>query len=346
MTTVTRALIWRPAAWLARLDRVVLATAALLGALFLAAPPVAAASLAFTLDSLVAIAPFVLLSAVLGGYVKAAGIDRRAGRVFAGHAAAAILVAAAFGALSPFCSCGVIPLIAALLSAGVPLAPVMAFWLASPVMDPEMFVLTAQVLGVEFALAKTVAAVGLGVLGGFATLAVQRAGGFEAPLRRAVSSCAAAAITAPAEPLHWRVWDSAPRRAAFVDAASAMTLFLAKWLTLAFVLESLMLAYLPADAIAARLGGDSAWAIPLAVAVGVPAYLNGYAAIPTVAGLMAMGMAPGPALAFMVAGSVTSIPAALAVWALVKERVFVWYLVLALLGSAAAGVAYQGLAAS
>ena len=46
-----------------------------------------------------------------------------------------------------FCSCGVIPLIAAMLVAGVPLAPVMAFWIASPIMDPEMFVLTAAGIG-------------------------------------------------------------------------------------------------------------------------------------------------------------------------------------------------------
>ena len=37
-----------------------------------------------------------------------------------------IMVASLFGAFSPFCSCGVIPLIAALLSIGVPVAAVMA----------------------------------------------------------------------------------------------------------------------------------------------------------------------------------------------------------------------------
>ena len=51
---------------------------------------------------------------------------------------------------------------------------------------------------------------------------------------------------------------------------------------------------------------------PLAVTVGVPAYLNGYAAIPVVAGLMQTGMAPGAAMAFMIAGAMTSIPAAIA----------------------------------
>jgi hypothetical protein len=42
-----------------------------------------------------------------------------------------------------------------------------------------------------------------------------------------------------------------------------------------------------------------------------------------------------------VAGGVTSIPAAMAVFALVRRPVFLWYLALGLTGSLAAGVAYQ-----
>ena len=38
-----------------------------------------------------------------------------------------MIPAALFGSLSPFCSCGVIPIVAGLLGIGVPLAPVMAF---------------------------------------------------------------------------------------------------------------------------------------------------------------------------------------------------------------------------
>ena len=57
--------------------------------------------------------------------------------------------------------------------------------------------------------------------------------------------------------------------------------------------------------------------------------------------LMDMGMAPGAALSFMVAGGVTSIPAAMAVFALVRRQVFVWYLLISLSGSMAAGLLYQ-----
>jgi len=79
----------------------------------------------------------------------------------------------------------------------------------------------------------------------------------------------------------------------------------------------------------------------VATLIGVPAYLNGYAALPLVGGLIGQGMAPGAGLAFLVAGGVTSLPAAIAVWALVKRRVFFLYVGLALTGSFAAGLLFQ-----
>jgi uncharacterized membrane protein YraQ (UPF0718 family) len=327
---------------LRRLDRVVLALALAFAVLAVLTPDQALASLGFTVENLIAISPFLLLAVLTAAYAKAAGVDQLIARVFSGRIATMIVVAALFGALSPFCSCGVIPLVAALLAAGVPLAPVMAFWIASPIMDPEMFVLTVSALGLEFALAKTLAAIALGLASGFATLGLQRLGGLVAPLAGAATCSGAARALDDPGVTRWRFWDEAPRRAAFAAETRRTLLFLGKWLALAFALESLMLAYLPAEMLGAWLGAESAWAVPAAVLTGVPAYLNGYAAIPTVAGLLELGMAKGAALAFMTAGAVTSIPAAVAVWAVVRRPVFAWYIALALTGSAAVGYAFEG----
>jgi uncharacterized membrane protein YraQ (UPF0718 family) len=323
-----------------RVDPVIGTLILLVAALSAWSPGLAAGSIRFALEALAHIAPFLLLSVAIAAYAKASGADQLIAKAFSGHMAVMIAAAALFGALSPFCSCGVIPLIAALLAMGVPLPAVMAFWLASPVMDPEMFVLTAAALGLELAVAKTLAAVGIGLLGGLATWAVQHQGGFAEPLRAGVSTCGGGAVRAP-KPVRWAFWQERPRRSAFADEAWRNGLFLLKWLSLAFVLESLMLRYLPADAVGGWLG-NHAWAIPSAALIGVPAYLNGYAAIPTTGALLALGMTPGAALAFMVAGAVTSIPAAIAVFALVRRPVFLWYLALAFVGSTAVGYAYQG----
>jgi uncharacterized membrane protein YraQ (UPF0718 family) len=329
---------------LRRIDRVWLALGLLFLVLAVGLPEQALDSAAFTLDAALWISPFLAASVLLAAWLKAAGADRLIGALVARSPVRAIVLAAAAGAFSPFCSCGVVPLIAALLAAGVPLPVVMAFWVSSPIMDPEMFVLMWAQLGLPFTLAKTVAALGLGLLGGFATLAAQRAGLFEDPLRAIGGGCGSSCGAPSVQPvdLNWAFWREPARRAVFAGEARAVALFLSKWLLLAFAIESLMVVWLPQEAIAANLGGQAGFAIPLAVAVGVPAYLNGYAAIPLIGELMSMGMAPGAALAFLVAGGVTSLPAAMAVFALVKKPVFLWYLAVALLGSLAIGYAYQG----
>lgn len=253
-----------------------------------------------------------------------------------------IAIAALAGGVSPFCSCGVIPLIAALLAMGVPLSAVMAFWLASPVMDPSMFVLTTGVLGVEFAVAKTIAAVGLGVFGGIIVHLLSRAGALADPLRDGVGNggCGASKVRA-SHPVVWAFWHDKTRSAKFLREAAKTTIFLTKWLTLAFLLESLMLAWIPAELVTRALGGSGLAPIGIATLVGVPAYLNGYAALPLVGGLIGQGMAPGAGLSFLVAGGVTSLPAAIAVWALVKRPVFALYIGIALTGSFASGLLFQ-----
>ena len=109
-------------------------------------------SLNFIIDQLIGLSPYLLVSIGLTAYAKATGADNLIARAFQGKETLMIFFAALMGGLSPVCSCGVIPLIAALLSMGVPLAPVMAFWLSSPLMDPSMFFLTAGTLGMKFAL--------------------------------------------------------------------------------------------------------------------------------------------------------------------------------------------------
>ncbi len=345
MTDVTQANSVRYSTFLRRMwadHRVWFATVAILALVTALDPAQGVSSVGFTAQALLHTAPYLLLSIGLAAYASASGADGMIARAFTGAPVMMIFVAAAFGGLSPFCSCGVIPLIAALLVMGVPLSAVMAFWLASPVIDPSMFALTVGVLGFEFAIAKTLAAIGLGIGGGFVTLALTRSGAFADPLRDGVGNggCSAARVRDPKPPV-WAFWHDRERLAKFRREAISTTLFLAKWLTLAFVLESLMIAFVPADLVARAVGGEGIGSILIATLVGVPAYLNGYAALPLVSGLVEQGMAPGAGLAFLVAGGVTSLPAAIAVWVLAKRSVFILYVSLALSGSMVSGLLFQ-----
>jgi len=332
--------------WAARIDKVVWGMAAIFAGLAVLAPAQIPESLKFTAWALVGISPFLLFSVAVAAAAHATGSDKLIARIFSGKPLTMVAAAALFGSLSPFCSCGVIPIVAGLLGAGVPLAPVMAFWISSPLMDPEMFILSAAALGLHFTIAKTITAFSIGLIGGLATLAALKMGLFANPLSGGIQiACAGSSCSSdtpqPSDGVLWAFWREAPRRRVFSEAFWDTAWFLGKWLTLAFVLESLMVAYIPASLVADVLGGGAWWTIPAAVAVGIPAYMNGFAAIPLMAGLMDMGMAPGAALSFMVAGGVTSIPAAMAVFALVRRQVFVWYLLISLSGSMAAGLLYQ-----
>ncbi|PWE29459.1 permease [Maritimibacter sp. 55A14] len=327
-----------------RVDKVWLLIALLLALVWAADPARLPEVAGLALEAFAGTLPFIAFAVLAIGYLKATGSEGLIARAFEGREVRMIVLAAAMGGLAPFCSCEVIPFIAALLAAGAPLSAAMAFWLASPLMDPAMFAITAGTLGLDFAIAKTVFAIAIGLGGGFAVMALGRSPLYADPLKpRAAPSCGCGGPGLGGPPV-WRFWQERDRRAAFGAAATENALFLAKWLGLAYVLEALMILYVPTELIAGLLGGEGLKPVLMGALIGGPAYLNGYAAPPLVAGLLEQGMAPGAAMSFVVAGGVSCIPAAVAVWALVRGRVFASYILFATIGSIAAGLAWAALA--
>ncbi len=298
-----------------------------------------------TLSALGHTAIFIAFAVFAIAYLKATGAETLLAKAFEGNQTRMIFMAALLGGLSPFCSCEVIPFIAAMLALGTPLAAVMAFWLASPLMDPAMFLITTSALGLDFAIAKTLAAIGLGLFGGFSVRLLANTPAFINPLREdgPTGRCCGAKKPFEGKPL-WKFWQAPDRRETFTETALTNAAFLLKWLALAYLLEALMVRFIPAEFIAQTLGGQGFGTIFLASLLGGPAYLNGYAAVPLLAGLIEQGMAPGAAMAFVIAGGVSCIPAAIAVWALVKPRVFAGYLAFAFTGSLIAGTLWSVIA--
>lgn len=324
--------------------------------------------------------PVFLISVSLGVIIRALKLDQKIRSVFNARAEIAILLAVAVGAFSPFCSCGVVPVITMLLLSGVPLAPVMAFWVASPTMDPEIFALSVGTLGWPLAVARLGATLALSLGAGYLTLALTRAGLLSGPvLREKIQK--SAARSAPALPERQPAFvpvmsfaagapvpalagagagcgcgDARTPAAAVTRGGSAIlnalrgldwrrigkdvlkeSALLGRWLLVAFLLEALITRYVPQQAIAGLLGSQSAFAIPLAALIGVPLYLSNLMALPIVSGLLAQGMLPGAAIAFLAGGSLTTFPAMAAVWGVVQKRVFALYLGVALFGSIIVG---------
>ncbi len=301
----------------------------------------------FVIGGLLAVAPIVIPGIVLAAWIMASGAGSHIAVLFEGQLLYSIVLASAIGAVTPVCGVTVLPLMAGLLAAGVPLAPVMAFWLSSPITDPAMLATTAATLGIGFAIGKTVAAFGLGLWGGAITSIFSNRDWVNESLRdnRVVGrlSQGNCGSSLPFDP---RIWNNSHRLTIFRQSLAATTRLMLICLIPAFAAEYGLNAVLQPDALAGYVGKDVWWAIPFAVFVGAPAYLDGYAALPLTRGLMDHGMSAGAAMAFLVSGGVVSIWGAMAIFPVIRLKPFLLYLALALSGSLAAGYVfgwvYQG----
>lgn len=350
--------------------------------------------LQFMADAFLTLWPYLLVTIPIAVAVNLSGASRYINRAFQARPMVAILLATAVGAFSPFCSCSVIPVVASLLIGGVPLAPVMAFWIASPSMDPETFFLSVAMLGWPLAVWRLAATLALSLAAGFAThllttrgwlggsiLRSDGAGSAEvrgtgelladgwrrlrerltpapaaqeaatAPVVIALESVAVAPAATAAgggggggcgggAGASCSIQPPSFRRRLLEETWSA-TVMVVKFMALAFFLEALITLYVPEAWIVRLLGSNNPLAIVTAALLGVPVYTSNLTALPMVGGLLAQGMAPAAALAFLVAGPTTTLPAMAAVYGLVQRRVFALYVVLALLGAVAAGYVFQ-----
>ena len=351
--------------------------------------------------------PYLLLTIPLAVAVQMAGAARYIRAAFAARPVPAIILATLVGAFSPFCSCGVIPVIASLLLGGVPLAPVMSFWVASPSMDPEIFFLSVATLGWKLALWRLLATLAVSLAAGFITHAAVTSGWIAGPIVRSprvrthrpliVQARQAAArvmsllspqpalvtqacCASPGQPAPLVARGALPLRVVsqgvdFTDRSSSpggcgcgdapptvgvdggggklrflrrlareageASAMVAKFMTIALVLEALFVLYVPQEWVMALVGAESGFAILTAALVGVPLYTSNLAALPLVGALLAQGMDPSAALAFLIAGPMTTVPAMAAVWGLVQRRVFVLYVGFALAGAVASGLVHH-----
>ena len=300
-----------------------LVTAALLAAGSLL--PEASTGMAIAVaQGLLALLPVVAVAAVLAGALTLGNWSDRALSWLSGGPIRAVVIASFVGAVTPVCGLGALPIIAALLRRGLPLAPVMAFWISSPITSPSMLIVTAGIIGIPFAVAKTVSAFGIGLFAGAVTWCLPGYRGAGHHLMRL-----------DALEQHGCAAGSARFRREARDSARLVL----RWLALALVLEVFLQRLVPDAWIVSLFSDDAGASIPLAVIVGAPMYLDGYAALPLVRGLMDKGMSFGAALALMISGAAVSLYAAVAVASIVRVRVFVLYVLLALTGACAAGYA-------
>jgi hypothetical protein len=381
---------------------------------------------AFILESFIHIWPYLLITIPIAVAIQLSGAAKFNNKILHKKPFLSIIIATAIGAISPFCSCGVIPVIASLLIGGIPLAPVMSFWIASPSMDPEIFFLSVAAIGWRLSMWRLTATFVISFSSGLAIHYAQKRGfiGTEVlrehpvletgsirkkitltfteiiqkiysimlPKQKAsiqmvkvaqkpetsqlVTCCLSADIitkemlTIP-QKNNYRCEDGCGLPAeSIVNTSSPISVngclcensnnsvnqpfiirflvgswksfsMVTKFMTLAFFINALIEFYLPKNIVSTFIGGDGPFSVLVAALVGIPFYTSNITALPLVSGLLSLGMNQGAALAFLIAGPVTTIPAMMAVWGIVKPKVFLFYLFFSFFGALIFGYLYN-----
>ncbi len=291
---------------------------------------------------------FTLLGVLVAALIKTYELDRKVRVYVARSGAWGVLIATAVGTLSPLCSCGILPVVIPMALSGVPLPPLIALLVTSPVMDPASFALTWGGVGQALAWWKLGGAVFLGLTAGFGTLALERAGVLAGDLLRMrpvftpEGELAPAYEIACANGFRIRTMTVVPRESRFrffLDRFRDVGAFVGLWVGLAILLEAAIRVLVPVNWLAWLVGQTGPAGIAAATAVALPLPLHQVPVVPILAGLQAKGLGAGPDVAFLLAGPVTSIPATAALAAMFRPRVVVVYLGLGLAGSVVLGLA-------
>ena len=219
------------------------------------------------------------------------------------------VLAALLGIVTPFCSCSAVPLFIGFVESGVPLGVTFSFLISSPMVNEVALIMLWGLFGWKIALiyigTGLVVAIVAGIIIG------------KLKMEKYVQDY---------------VWEMQVGNAEIVQMTFREKLTYAREYTLELLkkiwpyvvvgvgLGAFIHGYVPQDFLARWAGPDNPFAVPIAVALGVPLYSNAAGVIPIVHALMEKGMAIGTVLAFMMAVTALSLPEAIILKNVLKNR--------------------------
>lgn len=302
------------------------------------------------LEELRHIWPYFFLGVGIGAVIRTFRLHVRMRDSLGKFGAFAIPAAVLVGVISPLCSCGSIPIFVSLVSSGVPLAPALTLLLVSPLMSPAGYTITAWELGVAWANLKVVSALFMGFFAGGVTLLLERRGFFGNPGILTLSG--RIDIHAPDCPGELTChcgdqWSNRLARAGhgtalvFLAKAWELTLKTGKFTLLGIVMAILAERYIPREWIAGYLGDGSPANVVLVTFFSAPLHVNEITAAAILYSLLGLGLAKGPALAFLIGGPVTSIPAMSVLFTMCRKRVVAVFLGICFAGTLILAALFQ-----
>ncbi len=268
---------------------------------------------------------------VLGGFAVAGVLSlwlnaRVVREHFGGGRFGAILKAVTLGIPLPVCSCGVIPLGVSLRKHGAGKGPTAAFLMSTPQTGVDSIAVTYGMLGGLFALFRPLAALVSGVACGFAVEALDG------------DEPSTAAMKDPEIDAETRPWWARIFHNGFIVLPRSV----GGALVLGALVSATVMALVPDNYVAEKISSPLLQMV-LTLAFGIPVYICSTAAVPFALGLLAAGLSPGAAMAFLVGGPGVSASTVLAVWKLMGRRATVVYVAVLALCAIGFGLLVQAL---
>lgn len=209
------------------------------------------------------------------------------------------VLGALLGIVTPFCSCSAVPLFIGFVTTGVPLGVTFSFLISAPMVNEIALVLLYGLLGWKVAALY----LGTGLLVAIVAGWVIGRLGMENHIEQWVRDMRANGSQIPEERLSWpdrfsRGW------LAVKDIVGKVWIYVVAGIAVGAGIHG----YVPEGALAAIMGKDAWWSVPLAVVIGVPMYSNAAGIVPVVHALLEKGAALGTVLAFMMSVIALSLP--------------------------------------
>lgn len=211
---------------------------------------------------------------------------------FIGNALAALL-----GVVTPFCSCSAVPLFIGFVESGVPLGVTFSFLISSPMVNEVALVMLFGLFGWKIAFLYLITGLTVAIFGGIVIGRLK--------LEKYVEEYVFKIKMGEAEVIS----PTFKERIAYAkfntfDILRKVWLFI----LIAIGIGGFIHGYVPQDFLVKYAGKDNIFAVPIAVALGVPLYSNAAGVIPIVYALMQKGLSFGTVLAFMMAVTALSLP--------------------------------------
>lgn len=267
----------------------------------------------FVLITVELIALFLLISAlveIILMYVPEEKIRKK----LSGAGIFGNIIAAGFGALTPFCACSTIPMTVGFLNAGVPFGSAISFLIASPLLNPIILGMLGAMVGIKAMAAYFVIAFSCSVLFG---LPLERLGAqrYVKNVRLKPATCCAGGEVVDKRSLPFR----GKVKAAFAGAWGSLRPIMG-YLLIGVALGAGIYGYMPQDFVMKIAGPDNPFAIPVAAVLGIPLYIRAETAIPIGLALMGKGMSIGAVIALIIGGAGMAIPEMTMLASIFKNR--------------------------